>query len=499
MSLLMDALKKAERTKQEHADQPGEALEMQPPQETLDFELSLEPTEHRSTPNAHEKKEPSPVISVPGSSTIPDLTLMSDPAQDDTSFSSKLALDVNLAEPAAAKETATKHPESPSPNDSPAPRTSAHSEIEPRSDVTAKPSTNISERPAPATRNNRETPVLDGRKIAIAQKKAKSMFAAKQPARSHAALLTGAAAAILIGGAAFGIYYWNILSNNSSTLPTHIPPQAALQTPQSAPATPVADNSIPSSNGEPLPHAADVAPPQASLRPDSTPSQTATGASAPPPEEKPVPTPHSGNPAIQIRQSKATNQLNPTLSKAYQSFLAGDIEMAQQQYKNALQQEPNNRDALLGLAAIALNRKQPGQATAYYLKLLDLNPTDPEALAGLVGLQGQADPGQSESRLKKILTQNPQAAALHFALGNVYTQQSRWAEAQQSYFRAYSIAPNNADYAYNLAISLDHLGQGKLALEYYQRAIALSKSGPANFDKAAAQDRDMELQQSAGN
>ena len=173
--------------------------------------------------------------------------------------------------------------------------------------------------------------------------------------------------------------------------------------------------------------------------------------------------------------------------------------MAQQQYSKALQQEPNNRDALLGLAAIALNRKQSGQATAFYLKLLELNPSDPEALAGLVSLQGQSDPVQSESRLKRILTQSPQAAAVHFALGNVYAQQSRWAEAQQSYFRAYSITPSNADYAYNLAISLDHLGHGKLAGDYYQRAITLSKSGPASFDKAAVQDRNAELQQSAGN
>ncbi len=143
------------------------------------------------------------------------------------------------------------------------------------------------------------------------------------------------------------------------------------------------------------------------------------------------------------------------------------------------------------MAAIALKHKQTDQATAYYSKLLELDPADPEALAALIGLRGQSDPVQSESRLKKDLAQNPQADAAHFALGNLYAQQSRWAEAQQSYFRAYSIAPGNADYAFNLAVSLDHLNQGKLALDYYQRALA--QSGPANFDKSSVQTRIKEL------
>jgi tetratricopeptide (TPR) repeat protein len=207
--------------------------------------------------------------------------------------------------------------------------------------------------------------------------------------------------------------------------------------------------------------------------------------------------PFKENPAIRIRQSAATSQLNPNLGKAYQSFLSGDTGAAQQLYHKVLQQEPNNRDALLGMAAIALKHRQSGQAAAYYGKLIELDPADPEALAGLIGLQGQSDPAQSESRLKKVLIQNPQADAALFALGNLYTQQSRWAEAQQSYFRAYSSAHGNADYAFNLAVSLDHLNQGKLALEYYQRALA--QSGPTNFDKSSVQTRIKELLQPAGN
>ena len=49
-------------------------------------------------------------------------------------------------------------------------------------------------------------------------------------------------------------------------------------------------------------------------------------------------------------------------------------------------------------------------------------------------------------------------------LGNQLAQQGRWSEAQQEYFKAFASEPDNADFAYNLAVSLDHLRQPKLAL-----------------------------------
>lgn len=331
-----------------------------------------------------------------------------------------------------------------------------------------------------------KAPPQDVRKIEAARQKAKKVLSAKQPARSRTLLLAGTAAAIALGLAGFGIYYWQITSTGTMVLPASapqpaIPVEAGTPQQQGTPAAP-AQNPI----EKPAPVTAQASPPATSAADDPARAEARSGSES-----------FKENPAIRIRQSAATSQLNPILGKAYQSFLSGDTGAAQQLYQKVLQQEPNNRDALLGLAAIAMKQKQAGQAAAYYGKLLDLDPADPEALAAQIGLQGQTDPAQSESRLKKILLQNPQADAAHFALGNLYAQQSRWAEAQQSYFRAYSSAPGNADYAFNLAVSLDHLNQGKLALDYYQRALA--RPGPANFDKSSVQTRIRELLQPADN
>ena len=162
-----------------------------------------------------------------------------------------------------------------------------------------------------------------------------------------------------------------------------------------------------------------------------------------------------------------------------------------------LRNDPTNRDALLGVAAIELNENHPEQAAAIYSRLLDLDPNDPDAIAGLTSLQ-RGDPERSESQLKKVIAQSPQSGTSLFALGNLYMQQSRWSEAQEIYFRAFGTAPNNPDYAFNLAVSLDQLAQIKLALDYYQRALALAEHAPSNFNLEATKKRVVQLQHAVG-
>src|SRR5690349_19192412 len=145
--------------------------------------------------------------------------------------------------------------------------------------------------------------------------------------------------------------------------------------------------------------------------------------------------------------------VDPLVEQGYQAFQRNDLAAARDSYQRALAREPRSRDALLGLAAIDLRNGELESAESRYLKLLEIDPRDSQAVAGLVTLRGRLDPVASESRLKTLLATQPEAAHLHFSLGNQYAQQSRWNEAQAAYFKAYSIDPENADYAFNLAVS----------------------------------------------
>ena len=71
---------------------------------------------------------------------------------------------------------------------------------------------------------------------------------------------------------------------------------------------------------------------------------------------------------------------------------------------------------------------------------------------------------------------------MYFSLGNLYAGQARWPDAEQAYFEAYQKNPANADYAYNLAVSLEHINQSKPALNYYQKARDLMQPGNVQFD-----------------
>ena len=145
------------------------------------------------------------------------------------------------------------------------------------------------------------------------------------------------------------------------------------------------------------------------------------------------------------------------------------------------------------MAAIAQQQGQDATAIQYYKQVLILDPRDPVAQAGLSAFS-TADAADKESRLKVSLAQSPQSSALNFALGNLYSEQSRWGDAQQAYFNALRIEPSNALFAFNLATSLDHLGQGKLAAQHYRMALQLDATGNAGFDRVQTEQRLKQLQ-----
>ena len=150
--------------------------------------------------------------------------------------------------------------------------------------------------------------------------------------------------------------------------------------------------------------------------------------------------------------------------------------------------------ALLGLAAIDVRTRDFETAELRYLKLIELDPRDTHAQAALIALQGNVDPVQLESRIKNTLATQPDATHLYFTLGNQYSAQARWGEAQEAYFKAYSADPENADFAFNLAVSLDHLRQRRLAAEYYRKALALAGTRAVGFDRRQAETRAQELE-----
>mgnify|MGYP003351332097 CR=1 FL=1 len=185
-----------------------------------------------------------------------------------------------------------------------------------------------------------------------------------------------------------------------------------------------------------------------------------------------------------VSVSRGGPQIHPQVATGYAAFQAGDLAKARTEYQQVLRDEPSNRDALLGLAAVEMRAQRYDLADDYYRRVLQIDPRDPHAQAGQFALRSQQlDPVQVESRVKSMLANDRDANVLFFTLGNQYAQQGRWAEAQQAYFKAFAANPENPDFAFNLAVSLDQLRQGKLALEDYRKALSLAETRGAAFDQ----------------
>lgn len=187
---------------------------------------------------------------------------------------------------------------------------------------------------------------------------------------------------------------------------------------------------------------------------------------------------------ISVRRQPATLvPVDPTLMQAYEALQQGDLERARDLYQQVLLAEPRNVDALLGLGAIAWKEGRIEEAGQRYQRVLELEPRNPYAQAGLIAIIGGADPQASESRLRQLIAREP-SAFLYFTLGNLYADQGQWPGAEQAYFQAYQLQPDNPDYAFNLAVGLEHIGQIRPALDYYRKALDLSfRKGRANFDQ----------------
>lgn len=201
-----------------------------------------------------------------------------------------------------------------------------------------------------------------------------------------------------------------------------------------------------------------------------------------------------GEPAkAPIRVLSAPPGIDPQLAEAYAALQGGRFEQAEAAYRRLLQRDPGNVDARLGIAAIAAQTGRSELAEAEFLRVLDVEPRNAFAQAGLLSLGGALPPAQRESRLKQLLAA-PQGdpvltGLLQFALGNVYGEQRRWPEAQQAYFAATVADAGNPDYLYNLAVSLEHLQKPALAARHYEAALRAAQGRPAAFDRQQATER----------
>lgn len=189
------------------------------------------------------------------------------------------------------------------------------------------------------------------------------------------------------------------------------------------------------------------------------------------------------------------------LDLAYNALIEGRFDDARAAYRKCLERNPNERDALLGLAYIAHRQGSNEEAGDLYQRVLRLEPNNPTANAGLVSLGLDGDVARTASRARDFAEQTPESAVALATVGAAFVREGRIAEAQQAFFKALALEPENPVHAYNLAVALDRLHKYGPALTYYVRALQLAESSSAaskaGIPLSQARQRVQELQQAA--
>lgn len=190
-----------------------------------------------------------------------------------------------------------------------------------------------------------------------------------------------------------------------------------------------------------------------------------------------------------IQKTSTEDPINTLLNEAWLAYNRADYTTAGRAYENVLRREAKNRDALLGMAAVAIKNNDYKKAKESYRLLLKLDPRDQVANAAMSNIDELTSGLQDESKLKFMLQQQPDATHLNYALGNYYAKTAKWPEAQAAYFKAWQGNADNADYVYNLAVSLDHLGKTEEALRFYKESLLLADQQNISFVKSDVEKR----------
>lgn len=205
--------------------------------------------------------------------------------------------------------------------------------------------------------------------------------------------------------------------------------------------------------------------------------------------------------------------------EARAAHAAGNLQMAEQGYRLAIEHDAANADALHLLGVIHAQRDQHTQAEdqirqaiaikevwAYYdnlgktlqdqgklaeargafLRAAELKPDHADALstAGFLSLE-LGDLNQAETIYRRILGRWPDLPVIHNNLANVYFQLNRHAEAETEYRNSIKLAPDYAKAHYNLAILLHAMMRNDEAILAYQNAIRCQPNYPEALNNLA--------------
>ncbi|NBO19278.1 MAG: tetratricopeptide repeat protein, partial [Proteobacteria bacterium] len=174
------------------------------------------------------------------------------------------------------------------------------------------------------------------------------------------------------------------------------------------------------------------------------------------------------------------------LEKAYNALIAGNSDAAAQVYRNVLENDPTNKNALFGLATIYHRAGQIESARPLYAKLLTIDPDNRDGLNNFLVLLADEAPEDALQHLERLKTLNPDFSPIPAQMAVIYQKLGQYDKATENMTRAIELAPENLAYRYNFAIMLDKQHKYEEAAQLYRQIMQAYQRGekvPGNIQQ----------------
>lgn len=180
-------------------------------------------------------------------------------------------------------------------------------------------------------------------------------------------------------------------------------------------------------------------------------------------------------PRTEMDASQAERRAATRIELAAGYFARGQHTIALDEIKQALQLQPNSREAL-NLRALVLGAMgDAAGADEAFRRILSLYPRDPDTLHNQAWFWCQQGRVEAAYQAFDEAVAQPGyrgVARTWLARGACDVRQQRWAQAERSLTRAFELDPGNPAAAYHLAETLLQLGQAERARFYASRVNA---------------------------
>lgn len=184
----------------------------------------------------------------------------------------------------------------------------------------------------------------------------------------------------------------------------------------------------------------------------------------------------SGGPGASLGKDKAP------LRQGTMALASGDLKAAEKAFQEALHQDPNQSDALLGLAEIAMRKKNPEAARKHLerARAIKSNDVGIETAWGRLHVLSQKYPEAAEA-FQRAIKSDPKTIIPRLDLADLYITALKKPQAAADLYReVLALQPNHAGAHYGLGIAMADLGSLDVAQKEWEESNRLAPANPSS-------------------